>query len=142
MVYKLKQSCQTLLNNFVIRIQTFQTFILLYLAPLVNLRLWFWIGRPKPRREVAGSLSNSERQKLKKLYTQGGAAYGSVRNLVKASNLSVSNVRQILHSKPYYTKFSLPHVTSREWRHLLESKMEFKLETWHTLISYLKAKTL
>ena len=38
---------------------------------------------------------------------QGGAAYGSVRNLVKASNLSVSNGKRFLHSKPSYTKFIL-----------------------------------
>ena len=31
----------------------------------------------------------------------------SVRNLVKASNLSVSKVRQFLHSKPSYTKLTL-----------------------------------
>ena len=62
---------------------------------------------PKLRREEAGSLSKSERQKLQRLYTQGGAAYGSVRNLVKASNLSVSKVRQFLQSKPSYTKFTL-----------------------------------
>ena len=31
----------------------------------------------------------------------------SVRNLVKASNLSVSKVRQFLHSKPSCTKFTL-----------------------------------
>ena len=62
---------------------------------------------PKLKREEAGSLSKSERQKLQRLYTQGGAAYGSVRNLVKASSLSVSKVRQFLHSKPSYTKFTL-----------------------------------
>ena len=61
---------------------------------------------PKIKREEAGSLSKSERQKLQRLYTQGGAAYESVRNLVKASNLSVSKVRQFLHSKPSYTKFT------------------------------------
>ena len=49
---------------------------------------------PKLKREEAGSLSKSERQKLQKLYTQGGAAYGPVPNLVKASNPSVSKVRQ------------------------------------------------
>ena len=49
----------------------------------------------------------TERQKLQRLYTQGGAAYGSVRNLVKASSLSVSKVRHFLHSKPSYTKFAL-----------------------------------
>ena len=57
--------------------------------------------------EEAGSLSKSERQKLQTLYTQGGAAYGSVRNLVKASNLSASKARQFLHSKPSYTNFTL-----------------------------------
>ena len=62
---------------------------------------------PKLKREEAGSLSKSERQKLQRLYTQGGAAYESVRNLVKASNLSVSKVRQFLHSKDSYTKFTL-----------------------------------
>ena len=62
---------------------------------------------PKLKREEAGSLSKSERQKLQRLYTQGGAAYGSVRNLVKASNLSVSKLRQFLHSKPSYRKFTL-----------------------------------
>ena len=61
---------------------------------------------PKLKREEAGSLSKYERQKLQRLYTQGGAAYGSVRNLVKASNLPVSKVRQFLHSKPSYTKFT------------------------------------
>ena len=44
---------------------------------------------------------------LQRLCTQGGAAYGSLRILVKASNLSVSKVRQFLHSKPSYKKFIL-----------------------------------
>ena len=92
--------------------QTFQTFTLLYftllyLTPLVNIRLWLWIRMPKLKREEAGSLSKSECQKLQRLYTQNGAAYGSVRNLVKAINLSVSKVRQFLHSKPSVTKFTL-----------------------------------
>ena len=57
---------------------------------------------PKLKKEEAGSFSKSEHQKLQRLYTQGGAAYGSLRNLVKASNLSVSKVRQFLHPKPSY----------------------------------------
>ena len=40
-------------------------------------------------------------------YTQGNAAYGSVRNLAKASRLPVSKVRQFLYSKASYTKISL-----------------------------------
>ena len=41
------------------------------------------------------------------MYTQGAAAYGSVRNLAEASRLPVSKVRQFLHSKASYTKFTL-----------------------------------
>ena len=61
---------------------------------------------PKLKREKAGSFSKSERQELQRLCIQGGAAYGSVRILVEASNLSVSKVRQFLHSKPSYTKLT------------------------------------
>ena len=49
---------------------------------------------PKLKIEEAGSLSKYERQKLQRLYTQGAAAYGSVRNLSKASRLPVSKVRK------------------------------------------------
>ena len=35
----------------------------------------------KLRIEEAGSFSKYERQKLERLFTQGAAAYGSVRNL-------------------------------------------------------------
>ena len=57
--------------------------------------------------EEAGSLSKYERQKLQRLYTQGAAAYGPVRNLAKDSRLPVSKVRQFLHSKDSYTKYTL-----------------------------------
>ena len=72
----------------------------LYLTLLVYLKLWFWIRMPKLKREEAGSLPKSEGQKLQKMHTQGGADFGSVRNIVKFSNLPVSKVRQLLHSKP------------------------------------------
>ena len=42
---------------------------------------------PKAKKEDAGSLRKSEHQKLQRLYTQGGAVYGSVRILVKTNNL-------------------------------------------------------
>ena len=61
----------------------------------------------KLKREEAGSLSKSERQILQKVYTQGSAGFVSVRNLVKASNLSALKVRQFLHSKRFCTKFTL-----------------------------------
>ena len=53
------------------------------------------------------TFSKYEHQKLQRLYTQGAAAYGSVRNLAKTSRLPVSKVRQILHSKDSYAKFIL-----------------------------------
>ena len=87
---------------------------------------------PKLKREEAGSLSELERQKLQRLYTQGGAAYGSVRNLVKASNLSVSKVIQILHSKHSYTKFTL--ATSQFKRMKVYSR--FRIEIWCMDLAY------
>ena len=51
-----------------------------------------------------GPLQNLNIRTCKVPYTQGVAAFGSVRNLVKASNLSVSNTSQFLHSKPFYKK--------------------------------------
>ena len=69
---------------------------------------------PKLKKEKAGSLSKYERQKLQRMYTQGAAGYGSVRNLAKASRLPVSKVRQFLHSKDSYTKITLAHENSRE----------------------------
>ena len=62
---------------------------------------------PKLKIEEARSVSNYECQKLQRLYTQGAAAYGSVRNLAKARSLPVSKVIQFLHSKASYTKFTL-----------------------------------
>ena len=87
---------------------------------------------PKLKREEAGSLSKSERQKLQRLYTQGGAAYGSVRNLVKASNLSVSKVRQFLHSKFSYTKFTL---ATRKFKRM-KAFARFKNEIWCMNLAY------
>ena len=81
---------------------------------------------PKLKREEVGPLSKSERQRLQRLYTQGGAAYGSVRNLVEASNLSVSKVRPFLHSKPSYTKFTL---ATRKFKRM-KAFARFQNEIW------------
>ena len=61
----------------------------------------------KAKENEAGSLSKTERQKLQRLYTQDGATYESARNLVQASNLSVSKVRHFLRSEHSYTKVIL-----------------------------------
>ena len=81
---------------------------------------------PKLKRGEAGFLSKSEHQKLQMLYTQGGVAYGSVRNLVKASNMSVSKVRQFLLSKPSFTKFTL---ATRKFKRK-KAFARFKNEIW------------
>ena len=87
---------------------------------------------PKLKREGAGFLLKSERQKLQRLYTQGGASYGSVRNLVKASNLSVSKVRQFLHSKSASTKFTL---ATRKFKRM-KAIVRFRNEIWCMDLAY------
>ena len=61
---------------------------------------------PRVKKEGLGSLSKSERQKLQRFYTQGFAAYGSVRNLAKAAKLSPSKVREFLYSNTSYTRLT------------------------------------
>ena len=87
---------------------------------------------PKLKREEAGSLWKTERQRLQKLYTQGGAAYAAVRKLVKASNLSVLKVRQFVHSKHSYTKFTL---ATRKFKRM-KAFARFKNEIWYMDLEY------
>ena len=87
---------------------------------------------PQLKKEEAASLSKSELFKLRRLYTQGGAAYGSVRNLVKASNLSVSKLRQFLHSKPSYTKLTLD---TRKFKRI-KAYARFENEIWCMDLAY------
>ena len=87
---------------------------------------------PKLKKEEAGSLSKYERQKLQRLYTQGAAAYGSVRNLAKASRLPVSKARQFLHSKDSYTKFTL---AARKFKRM-RAFARFRNEIWCMDLAY------
>ena len=90
---------------------------------------------PKLKIEEAGSLSKYEGQKLQRLYTQGAAAYGSVRNLSKASRLPVSKVRQFLHSKDSYTKFTL---AARKFKSMkrMRAFARFRNEIWCMDLAY------
>ena len=81
---------------------------------------------PKLKIEEAGPLSKYERQKLQRLYTQGAASYGSVRNLSKASRLPVSKVRQFLNSKDSHTKLTL---TARKIKRM-KAFARFRNEIW------------
>ena len=87
---------------------------------------------PKVKIEEAGSLSKYERQKLQRLYTQGAAAYGSVRNLAKAIRLPVSKVRQFLHSKDSYTKFAF---AARKFKRM-RAFSRFRNEIWCIDVAY------
>ena len=87
---------------------------------------------PKLKIEEAGSLSKYERQKLQRLYTQGAAVYGSVRNLSQASRLPVSKVRQFLNSKYSYTKFTL---AARKFKRM-RAFARFRSEIWCMELAY------
>ena len=87
---------------------------------------------PKLKIEEVGSFSKYEGQKLHRLYTQGAAAYGSVRNLAKASRLPVSKVRQFLHSKDSYTKFTLAAQKFKRMR----AFARFRNEIWCLDLAY------
>ena len=82
--------------------------------------------------EEAASLSKYERQKLKRLYTQGAAGYGSVHNLANASRLPVSKVRQFLHSKASNTKCTL---AARKFKRM-RAFARFRNETWCINLAY------
>ena len=82
----------------------------------------------KPNRGEDRSLSKSERQKLQGLYTHGAAAYGPVRNLSKASNLSVAKVRKVSQSKTSYTNITL---ATRKFKKR-KAFARFKKEIWYT----------
>ena len=92
---------------------------------------------PQLKREEAGSLSKSERQELQRLYTLGGAAYASLRNLVKTINLSVSKVIQFLHSKHSYTKFTF---ATRKFKRM-KALVRFDNETWCLDLAYVDKLT-
>ena len=87
---------------------------------------------PKLKIEEAGSPSKYERQKLQRLYTQGAAVYGSVRNLPKASRLPVAKVRQFLHPKDSYTKFTL---AARKFKRM-RAFARFRNEVWCMDLAY------
>ena len=87
---------------------------------------------PKLEIEEAGSLSQYERQKLQRLYTQGAAAYSSVRNLAKANRLPVSKVRQFLFSKASYTKVTL---ATRKFKRM-RAFARFRNENWCMDLDY------
>ena len=60
---------------------------------------------PKAKTEGLDFFQNLEKAKLQRLYRDGKAAYGSVKNLQKASGLSKKKVACFLRRKDSYTKY-------------------------------------
>ena len=104
----------------------FQTFTLHYMTMPVNLQLWFWIKMSQLKEEEAESFWKTECQKLQRLYTQGGAAYGYVQNLLKTSSLPVPKMIQFLLPKTYVKKVTLVTRTFRR----MKSFACFRNEIW------------
>ena len=81
---------------------------------------------PQKKREGAGFFSRSEKQKLQKLYSEGSAAYGSVKKLTQASKLPVSKMRYFVHSRSSYTRFNQ---ATRQFRRM-RAFARFQNEIW------------
>ena len=69
---------------------------------------------------------------MQRQYTQGGAAYGSVRHLVKNGNLPESKVRHFFNSKLFCTKFTL---ASRKFKRM-KAFGGFRNEIWCMDLAY------
>ena len=69
---------------------------------------------------------------MQRLYTQRFAAYGSVRNSTKAAKLSPSEVRERLHSKTSYARFTQ---ATRKFKRM-RAFARFKDEIWCMDLAY------
>ena len=69
---------------------------------------------PKLKIEEAGSLSRYERQKLQRLYTQGAAACGSVRNLAKLAGYHYQKLDSFYNQRILLQNLLWQHEISRE----------------------------
>ena len=69
---------------------------------------------------------------MTRFYRQGFAAYGSVRNLEKATKFSPSSVRAFLHSKTSYTRFTQARLKLKRMR----AFARYKDENWCMDLAY------
>ena len=89
-------------------------------------------NKDQAKEKKAQSFSINECQKLPRLNTQNGAAYGSVSKLMKASNLPVSTMRYFSHSQVSSTKFTLTTLTFKK----MKAFATFKSEIWYLDLTY------
>ena len=78
---------------------------------------------PKAKTEGAGFLSKSEKAKLQRLYRDGKAAYGSIKNLQKASGLSKKKLPTFYTVKILTQSIVMQHDISKDYQHLLSESM-------------------
>ena len=64
-------------------------------------------NRLRRRQQKNGNPTISEEKKLKLLYTKGPAAFGSVKSLTNASQLSQKTIKRFLRSQSSHTKYGL-----------------------------------
>ena len=145
MVKKLECFSQFLLNNCVEETRTFPRFTLSYLTLLGQLLesecfCWkaAWILMTKPKRGEHGSTSLSERQKLQRLYTHGGAADVSLRNLLKASDQPVIKSWKFFTSRQFVHKSHFSTRKAKGTKDLLGSRKSFRLWIMVLLINWQK----
>ena len=127
-----------LLKDFAQRLKRitypYPLFPFLYLTQPASLPTLLSRVMQRVKKEELGSFSKSERQKLQRLHTQGFAAYGSVRKLAKAAKLSPSKVKELLHSKSSYIKFT----QARRQFKRMRAFAKFKDENWCMDLAYVK----
>ena len=87
---------------------------------------------PKVTKSELEFLPNPEGKKLQRLYTQGFAPYGSVRNSAKTAILCPSKVREFLHSKTSYTMYKQ---ATRKLKNM-RGFARFKDEIWCMDLAY------
>ena len=123
--------CQTLVNIFVVKTQTFHTFTLLYLTLLVYLQLWFWREMLQPKGMEAVSFLKYERQK----------SQGCIRRVVLLMGLCAIYRKlatfffkgeTIFYSKTSYTKVTL---ATRIFKRI-KALARYKMETWCTDLAH------
>ena len=128
MACKLEFNCQTLLKNFIVKRQTFQTLTLLYLKLVVDLQLWFRTKRPKSKERKLGPFQNKN--------VRSGS--GRTRNAVLLVGLCASSWKLATYQYRTWDNFYIqnlpaqsllfPLVGSREWSHLLDSEKNWFLD--------------
>ena len=78
---------------------------------------------PKAKTEGAGFLSKSEKAKLQRLYRDGKAAYGSIKNLQKASGLSKKKLPTFCTAKIPTQSIVMQQDISKDYQPLLSESM-------------------